>query len=986
MRGRLTSSHFVGRLSELAELELAEREAADGRPALVLLGGESGVGKTRLVAEFEQRVPDALVLRGESVEPGEGELPYAPLLSALRPLVRERHPALDRLSPGSRAQLATLLPALGDAPERSRPPRETDQIRLFEALLELLDLLSESQPVVLILEDVHWADRSTRTFVAFLARSLRQERVLLLLTYRSDELHRRHALRPLLAELDRLERAVPIELERLDRAELAEVLAGILGEAPGDQLVDRLFARSEGNPLYTEELLAAGLDGRGSAPQSLRDAFMLRIERLCDDARIAARAVAVGRSLDGPTIAAVVGFDGERLYAALREAVAEQVLVAGTDDAFRFRHALLREALYDDLLPGERVELHLMLARALEQRPSGEATEVERVTTIATHYAAAGDQTAALRATVSAALAAQRVQAYGEVAEAAERALELWPRVPEDARAELELDHVGLLAVAARAQGVAGDRNRGLQLWHRALEELDPEREPIRYGSMLARLARTQWGLNLGREGLDTAQRALEMLPAGEADEERAPLLAWLARTRFLRGRYRDAIVDGEEALAATIAAGDGCAQAEVLNTLGMARMALGDLDAGERQLREAMAIARAEEDLDEMLNAYSNLADSLNLVGCTTEALAVAEEGLAQSSRRLTRSYDWMTLTVSELALESGDWARAREMLGRPAARLVGILLIFRNVREAELALGEGDNDRAEELLEVIAPLVAVSQEPQWHGLYGSLLAELRRRQGDLDGARAAVAHALDELQVCTDDVNRIARVTANGLTVEADHAQRARDLGERAAERDALTRARIHMELLRAAASDGGPVEVAWRAFGEAELARARGRNSGAKWDKAASAWNELGRPYPVATARWREAEALIEAGDRDGAGRAAAASLAAARKLGAGWLEGEVQGLAGRARLHTDAGAASGNGGTPPAEPAPEDPFGLTERERQVLALVAQGATNRQIGAALFMAEKTASVHVSRILAKLGVRSRTQAAAVAHRLHLS
>ena len=154
------------------------------------------------------------------------------------------------------------------------------QLRLFEALLELLDLLSESCPLVLILEDMHWADRSTRTFVSFLARSLRQERVMLLLTYRTDELYRRHALRPLLSELERLERARRIELAPFDRLELAEALADILGDQPSQDLVDRLFARSEGNPLYTEELLAAGLDGRGAAPQSLRDAFLLRIERL----------------------------------------------------------------------------------------------------------------------------------------------------------------------------------------------------------------------------------------------------------------------------------------------------------------------------------------------------------------------------------------------------------------------------------------------------------------------------------------------------------------------------------------------------------------------------------------------------------------------------------------------------------------------------------------------------------------------------------
>src|ERR1700722_14003768 len=345
MRARLTSSHFVGRVGELAELELAVQEATAGRPTLVLLGGDSGVGKTRLVGELEQRLALAgerggqagpLVLRGDGVEQADGELPYAPLLSALRPLLRERHPSLDALSSGNRAQLATILPGLDDdGRQREQRPDPSSQLGLFEAALELIDCLSESAPVVLILEDMHWADRSTRAFVAFLARSLRQERVTLVLTYRADELHRRHPLRPLLSELERLGRARRIELAPFDRGELGEALADILGAQPDTPLVERLFTRSEGNPLYTEELLAAGLDGRGAAPQSLRDAFLVRIERLPSNAQRVARVVAVGGRLDEATIASVTGIEREPLNEALRAAVAEQVLITGEDDGFR---------------------------------------------------------------------------------------------------------------------------------------------------------------------------------------------------------------------------------------------------------------------------------------------------------------------------------------------------------------------------------------------------------------------------------------------------------------------------------------------------------------------------------------------------------------------------------------------------------------------------------------------------------------------------
>jgi ATP/maltotriose-dependent transcriptional regulator MalT len=1003
MRGRLTSSHLVGRVRELAELELAARDAAAGRPTVVLLGGDSGVGKTRLVGELEQRLADFIVLRGEGVEQGGGDLPYAPLLSALRPLIRERHPVFGELSQSSRAQLAALVPGLGDVASAEAAPGAAGgaddaagQMRLFEALLELLDLLTDSAPVALVLEDVHWADRSTRTFTAFLARSMRQERLMLLLTYRTDELHRRHPLRPLLAELDRHERSRRIELEPFDRDELTEALTDILGEPPSEQLVGRLYSRSEGNALYTEELLAAGLDGRGAAPQSLRDAFMLRIERLSDDAQRAARVVAVGRRLYSAVIADITEIDGERLNVALREAVAEQVLVT-EDDRFLFRHALLREALYDDLLPGERGELHLALARVFEaERAPDDEREVTLATTIANHYSAAGEQPAALRATVRAARAAECVHAYGEAADLAERAMELWPRVP-DAAELLELDHVALLAMAALGHGIGGDRARGEALLGHALAELDPERDPVRYSGLLGRRARLVWTLNRGTEAVEMARQALAMLPEGEALGDRASLMSWLARSRVLRGHFREAVTEGREALSAAVEAGDANTEAEVLNTLGMAGISSGDVDEGVACLRRALELSRANDDLDGAAYAYANLADMLNLVGRTEDALATALEGLEATPRRVRGSYEWMELTISELAFESGQWDLARAHLGPPASQQIGLLHMFRQLREAELALGEGDDSVAAACLEAVEPFVKVSTEPQWHGAYGVLSAELRRRQGDMAGAQAAVAATLDELEVCTDDVARIARITAVGLAVEADRAQRARDLRSKPDERDALARARIHIDRLRAAATEGGPVEAAWKSVGEASLARGRGRNDPALWRRAAAEWDALGRPYVAATARWREAEALVEAGDREAAGIAAGAALTAARGIGARWLAGELEALIGRARLDAASTASAAEAGANGEQRARaehadggatggEDPFGLTPREREVLALVAEGATNRQIGAALYMAEKTASVHVSRILAKLGVQSRTQAAAVAYRLHLA
>ena len=983
---RLTSEQFVGRTEELRELELVAEASAAQQPALILLGGDSGVGKSRLIREFEGRLgsQDVLVLRGEAVEQEDGELPYGPLTSALRPLARAGDPAFDELGRGSRAQLAALLPGLDDQEPAAGALEPSAQVRLFEALLELLDVLSERQQVALVLEDLHWADRSTRTFVAFLARSLRQERLVVVLTYRADELHRRHPLRPLLSELARLDVVRRIDLPPFSRAEVAEILTDILGDAPSDTMVDRLYERSEGNALYTEELLAAGIEG-GTLPESLRDAFMLRIERLSPDAQRAARAIAVGRRLDENVIGEVTEIAPAALQAGLREAVAEHVLVSGEDGLLLFRHALLREVLYDDLLPGERGELHLALARALEARmETDQDREAELAAAVAGHYAAAGDQPAALRTAVHAALAARAVHAYGEAAELAERALDLWPRV-RGAERQIPLTHVDLLSLAAAAHRVAGDRERAADLLARALEEVDANADVQCHVDLLAQLSRVQWSLNRGVEAVETAQRALSMLPADDVSPERASLTAWLARTRFLRGRFRDSIADGEPALAAAVQIGDRHTEGEVLNTLGMANIALGRVPAGVELLERALQIARDTDDLDNLGYAYSNLADMLSLAGCTQEALETAREGLELVPRRVARLHDWLTLTVAQLSFEAGDWDSMRthmSMSAGPADRQS----IYRFMVESEAALAEGNDELAEQRLKEAEPLVAASTEPQWIGWFGALEGELRRRRYDLIGARAVVEDALGRLEVCTDDVMRIARASAVGARVEAEIARRARDLREQAQQRDALARLRIHLSRLDAAAQEGGPVEAAWHAVGKAEMASARGRNNAALWRAAAGKWEAISRPYPAAIMRWREAEAAVESGDRTSAEDPARAVLDIARRLGCRWLTDEVEGLARRARLQL-----------PDVEPLPagtvvatadgeETPFGLTPRELQVLALIAEGATNRQIGASLFMAEKTASVHVSRILAKLGVQSRTQAAAVAHRLRLT
>jgi len=979
----VTTTRLVGRSLELARLQAALADAATGQPSLAFVVGESGVGKSRLVAELRERAAadGTRVLSGDCVELGEGELAYAPLVSALRPLVRDGDPVLAALPAAIRAELATLLPGLGEA--RERVAGAGDQARVFEALLAVLDALSRTAPLLLVIEDLHWADASTRAFLRFLASALGSAPLLVLATYRPDELHRRHPLRPLLAELERV-RALRIDLTGLSRDELAEQLGGILGAPPDAALVERLFARSEGNPLFAEELLAAGLDGRGAVPPSLAAALALRIERLGDDAQQVVRVLSAGGALDDAVLAEVAGLDRRALRDGLREAVTSHIVVLD-GDCYTLRHALLREAVHDDLLPGERAELHRALARALEAtagRPSA-----QQAAAVAHHYFAAGDQPAALEAAVRAGIIAMQVQAYREGAALFERALELWDRVPGAAGRTLT-DQVELLERASSCHFYADDVQRSVTLARRALALVDEAAEPRRAAWLYGMLQRGLWALLRQDEAARALERGLALLADDGPSPERARLLARQAKTLMVQSRYRKAVRVARRALAEQ-ADLDGYHTDEVgaLTALGVSLMATGDTEEGSTALRRALQLARARGDLQDIASAAVNLSDAHHQTGATQEALTVARAAHAELESLPTRQ-GWLSLLIAQQSFDAGDWEAADAALAdverrRPPA---GSGELDARLRHAELALARDERAAARAQLERAAELAADSREPQYLGVLGALQTELAARDGDVGRARAAVDEALDRIEFCSDDALRMAMVSAAGLAAEATAAQHARDLGDEPGVAAALGHADLLIARVRACAEDGGPLEQAFLAHAEADHCRAAGADQGPRWATAAASWSALGRPYPAALAQWRRAEALVAAGDRDAAIAPASEAAATADRLGAAWLAGELESLAARARLRLGHGGdADETAEADAARDAEEQPFGLTPRERQVLSLVAAGATNREIGRQLYMAEKTASVHVSRILAKLDVRSRTEAAGVAHRLGL-
>ncbi len=994
MGGRVASPTLVGRVEELRILKAARSRAANGEPAVVLLGGEAGVGKTRLVTELAARcgADGTRVLSGGCVPVSAGGLPFTPIMEVLRVLLAELGPGgVRELAGPSWPELAWLLPALGK-PQTAGPPSQAAQARLFEVLLGLLGRLGEQAPLVLVLEDLHWADRSTRDLLAFLVRNLRREQVLLVASYRSDE-PGQGRLGPYLAELDRGGPVQRLELQRFDRAETIAQLTAILGAVPSNDLVDAVFARSEGNPFFTEELLAAVRAGSGELPATVRDLLRGRVEALPEPARQVLAAVAVGgRPVPHRLLAAAAGLDERGLVEALRAAVAHQLLVSRPgEDGYEVRHALLREVIEADLLPGERARLHAGYAHALTGRPELAAGDSPAVAAaeLAAHWDAAGEPARALPARVQAGLTAERARGFPEAHQHYERALTLWERVPDPGR-PAGLDRVDLLARAAEAAALAGAVQRAAGLLQDALSWVDPAIEPVRAAVLLTRLGDHR-GTTRDEPGALAAYADAERLLAGAPPSaEHARMLASHALTLTQLGwRSPKAIQYCEQAIRIARAAGARAEEAHALATLGMCLDDLNQLDRAIALQLEARRIAEGVGDTETVIRTYATLSHSLVAAGREREALDDAHQGY-QRARQLGLQRAMGSYVASDLArrlLASGRWEDC-ERLTREA--LCGDSWADRGLHatRGRLLARQGDFAAAREQLRLALRLsLPLTRDDAWLGL-----AELGLWAGHDEDAETAVAEGLR--WYAEVDPQRILPQAiipwyVLALRLAADRAERA--AARRAPEEVAEARrqaAPVAAEVGRLAAARelqaARPSVTAGLLLAQAERSRLEGASDPERWQAAAAAYDRLQRPFEAAYARFRQAEALLAArASRQQAEQALRSAHRTAVALGAGPLRREIELLAQRGRLRLD---EQGNT-TPPAAvpPSPTAPLGLTRRETEVLALVAQGRSNRQIGQQLFITEKTASLHVSHILTKLGVASRVEAAGVAHRLGL-
>ncbi|ALG07080.1 hypothetical protein AOZ06_09210 [Kibdelosporangium phytohabitans] len=954
---------LVGREDELAALRAAMASAAGGRAGAVLVAGDAGVGKTRLLTELvaAARSGGTTVFTGRCLDVDEAGLPYLPFVEALGQLT-----GAQRALAARRPVLSRLMSRVAPSDEASEPAME--QLRLFDAVHGLFSDLAEQAPVLLTIEDLHWADASTRDLILFLVSRLDTQRILIVGTYRLDDLHRRHPLRPLLGDLTRLSTVEQVAVGPFDRAHAVQLVDALADGALPPATVQKIAERSEGNAFFCEELTAAYGDGAG-VPAGLADLLLARIERLGKDARRVVRAAAVAsQTVTHASLATVSGLADDVLEESLRESVQHNVLVT-VDSGYAFRHALLREAVYDDLLPGERVRLH-----------AGYARIVKSYALLAYHSFHSHDLPNALVASVRAADEAGKMGAPGEKLRHVEQALELWSAVPSPERSGT--NELALLRSATRAALASGELERADEYARTAVAMADETGDPeIRAGT------RHQWAVasialeDRGPEIQELVDEAWELVRDRPVSEVKAKVQALAARSWVwsweddldrLKSLAEQALRDARQVGATAV-------EVDALVTLAVFAEWSGEVDESIRMGKAAAKQAASIGAYDVELRALKNTAVTLWIHDRKPDgsrmmddvARRSAEVGLPWSLAGIDARCERVTMRYG-----LGDWSGALEA-GKDTAG--GPALARARVLAATLWVlaSQGDftalDQRAEELS-------ALSEDALSHEIANVGLAEgalWRGRPRDALGhVEIVIGHMETLVRASVTDAMLAGSI---GLWAYCDIAEQARRRGDHvtaaaaAADGEAMAR---RVEALTPKQNNGRrvhsrfkhPETYAFETRLNAELSRLRGQHDKRLWEEATGPSVEI--EHHRAVARWRWAALLLADGDREHAAEQLGSAYETAGRLGARPLREAVADLAQRSRISL-----------PGREPVAEPSSDLTPRELSVLQLVAAGLTNKQVGERLYISQKTASVHLSRAMAKLGAANRTEVVSIAH-----
>ena len=936
---RFMGGSLVGREAELDRIAGAVVSARGGTSRCLLVTGEAGIGKSRLVAEAVGSLGDALVLTGHAADMTTGEIPFGVVADTLRDLVRVA--GVDVLLPAEREALAPLLPG-------SAPRQQVERVQLLSTFLDLLERLAGEQLVVWVVEDLHWADSATRDLVGLAARTL-PAGLLIVATVRTDDPERTPAadaaLTSYVAGLARTPGCEVLPLSRLGTDAVQRQLRDLLGSHPSAEVASRVERLSDGIPFVVEELVAAA--GR---PELTTVAAVAagRLGGLGPETRRLVEAAAVGDGhLRISLLEQVLDVTPEELDAALVEALRAGILTTDIEhDAVGFRHALLREATDRQTGPGARRSWHRRWAEVLEDNPGVLAGD-PALLAIAEHWHQSRDVRRSLAATVAALPAAVRVCRPDEE-------ISLWIRVLE------------AFAVAADAPEVAGMSLREAYarsaLVAHASSSVDQWRDAVP-AHLLSPTEQRFFGLEHRKaakgEGNDQPEEEIVAL-ADLVEDDPLDLLA-VEMWAILGGSMKVDTARAERLCAKALRGADELrdtrAAIMVAGTDSYRAQVTGDPERAAVALRAALR-KFSHVRFDGVFHLMGNLVWCEAILGHHEAADEVATEALA----RLTHPY--LSVNAWEHLSENagwtwtltGQWARARELLEE------GLPWWQDDLRSSNAQLdyldlvqrGAADVSRWRDL-EAPAPGGAPAAEAHL------LVAFEAATRHDLAAMRAALAPAWRHERLLFND-DHMWQALVHAARAEADAAV--------AGELDDHEEARTHLATIESLAGrfrKFGPLGEVWPLDLAAQLDRFHGGDARPALRAALEGWERIGHVPDAAVTHLSLAEQEAFHGDRDAARPHLAAGRALAEELEAAPLLARADALAERWAIGPRERRTDGV---------------LTEREVEVLRLVAEGMTNGQIGVQLFMSPKTASVHVSHILAKLGSANRTEAAATARR----
>jgi DNA-binding NarL/FixJ family response regulator/tetratricopeptide (TPR) repeat protein len=912
---------YIGRMHHRATVAAAFTEPGH----VVLVCGEAGVGKSSLVAA-ERAGATTEVIEGSCLQLAGQALPLA---------------ALEQIFDARGG-----WPAATDGAEQQSAEQRLKAIRAWADALAPGG--AQRAPTTLVVDDLQWADETTCDFLVYLASTATRRGLSLVLTLRDDETPRVGRVEQAVSELTRLPGATCVELQRLDRAETRELVAALTGSDTVD--VDVWYEQTQGNPYLLGELV------KDPRSRRVKDVLLSRVRSLGSDAaELVGLAAIFGLWVPDQQLCRASGFAPARYGAAVREAVEVGVLVVEGAD-YAFRHSLMCEAVLSQLLPFERRELHERAAQALAESASD---DVVGAAAVSMHWTAAGETGRAAEWSLRAARMARSRGAFAE-------AWGYYRRVLDGSRPAVDPGRLELALEAAGAGRLAGDPAAAAAVLDEALRS-GPATGLLRAGA-LERLGCFLWEAGLTARSQAAYARAAEALEP-EPTAVHAQVWGGLARAAFIMAGYDDAIRLADRAIEVARRHGTPAVLADALTTRGTAGAILGDARALD-VLREGVGLAREVEDRTVLCRSYANLMVAYECSGMPAAACGAAVEGLG-----LLPEYGLELAVGAALACNAANMLTRRGRYAECEAVLAGLLDgrvvqgqgLHLHLERAELQVRMGRAAGARASLEAAAALGDLD-EPAVVAAMATATAGLLLLEGDHEGCHRTVEDALRRLADTQDTIFRTELVVL-GLQNEADR------LGPVPGRIDPDAGARVdHLAAELGALDPGMDDDAGYAAHhhtATCELARARGSATAADWAAAVRLWQVADRPHEEAYCLVREAECHASAKRRDKAAAVATAAREIAERLGAAPIVAEVDGLMGRTRLSV-----------PPVPRTPIDdrPYGLTEREHEVLALLGTGATNRQIARRLFISERTVGVHVSRVLHKLQVTNRAQAAAVA------